>query len=777
MRFYVRRNVGAACALLLLVAALILLSGCAGNSKSSNSNQNNPPAPPKVSIPDAPNAVTTTSGDGQIGLSWAPVSNATSYNVYWANTAGVTTSSGTKIGGLTTSPYAHTSLTNGTHYYYIVTAVNSAGESPASTEVSAMPQGSPAPPQVSVPTAPNALTATPGDGQVSLSWDPVSNATSYNIYWADAAGVNTSGGSKIGSLSTSPYAHTSLTNGMHYYYIVTAVNSAGESPASTEVSAMPLPAGAIAIPLTPNAATGGSLTYDTATTLTFNFDGQEVTSPGTAVVTPLQESQLGTPLPATSRPSSSRAMMKGQARSAVPIDAGCKFVAAFNITAAPGSITSFATPATLGGAVDANLGAGVTLNLATLQSSTWVAAATLVIGQDGSLAQNLPSVDVPGLLGPGQFVLCKPKSTNIISNLGIALIADDSNGSGQSANSVQVIHLYDAHGAPLATPTVSYLKYPSAYDLDGQALTPDGSQGILVDGGNTVRFFSKAQTGTPVASDYTLDVSQWGGDGDSIAIMPDGNSAVVSADDYHTLIFVTDILSGSAKVGGTIPVPSYRDSVVLSTDGKVLLARSYYGLTVFSVTGNDVNGFQQTVDLNSLGSYEVSDGRGGMAISPVDSTRAMVISVNDGKVHLLTGLPNKPVEAIPLDISSTASGYDLSVSITPDGKTAIVGTDHGLLMISGVDTGNLAIVPCPSGLAGCSNGLYSPAYKDEAGMDQSLGYVRTLGITLDGKYVAACDDNGQALLVIPIAKNTFGATVGLLNSGIAIPYNDQMLMH
>ena len=50
----------------------------------------------------------------------------------------VKNANGTKITGAT-SPYSHTALTNGTTYYYIVTAVNLGGESAASTQVSAMP--------------------------------------------------------------------------------------------------------------------------------------------------------------------------------------------------------------------------------------------------------------------------------------------------------------------------------------------------------------------------------------------------------------------------------------------------------------------------------------------------------------------------------------------------------------------------------------------------------------------------------------------------------------
>jgi len=83
-------------------------------------------------------------GSGPVGgstttsttISWNSVSGATSYNIYWSTTSGVTTSNGTKITNAT-SPYTHTGLTSGTTYYYVVTAVNSSGESSVSSQVSA----------------------------------------------------------------------------------------------------------------------------------------------------------------------------------------------------------------------------------------------------------------------------------------------------------------------------------------------------------------------------------------------------------------------------------------------------------------------------------------------------------------------------------------------------------------------------------------------------------------------------------------------------------------
>jgi inhibitor of cysteine peptidase len=88
--------------------------------------------------PPAPTGVSASAGNGQATISWNAVSGATSYNIYWSTTSGVTKTSGTKITGAA-SPYSHTGLINGTTYYYIVTAVNSFGESSESSQVSATP--------------------------------------------------------------------------------------------------------------------------------------------------------------------------------------------------------------------------------------------------------------------------------------------------------------------------------------------------------------------------------------------------------------------------------------------------------------------------------------------------------------------------------------------------------------------------------------------------------------------------------------------------------------
>jgi len=192
--------------------------------------------PPATSAPAVPTGQTAVGGTGQVTLSWTTVSNATSYNLYYATTSGVTKTSGTKITSVT-SPYVQTGLTAGTTYFYVVTAANSAGESAASAEAAAGTAS--APPVPTVPAAPTGVIATGGTNQVSLSWSAVSSATSYNVYYATTSGVTKGNGTKLGNVTTSA-VQTGLAAGTTCYYIVTAVNSTGEGAASIQVAATTL---------------------------------------------------------------------------------------------------------------------------------------------------------------------------------------------------------------------------------------------------------------------------------------------------------------------------------------------------------------------------------------------------------------------------------------------------------------------------------------------------------------------------------------------------------
>ncbi|MGA3218893.1 MAG: fibronectin type III domain-containing protein, partial [Acidimicrobiales bacterium] len=200
--------------------------------------------------PGAPAGLLAAGGNGQVLLSWAPPlanggSPVTGYNVYMSTAPG---SRGTELTTVTATSYTATGLSNGTKYYFRVTAVNALGEGPASAQVSVVPgmTTAPPPPPISPPSAPFALTVGVASAQVSLSWTAPSTTggspvKSYNVYMSTLPGA---GGEKIASVTATSYTATGLTNGTAYYFEVTAVNAAGEGPASAQVLATPVaPAG------------------------------------------------------------------------------------------------------------------------------------------------------------------------------------------------------------------------------------------------------------------------------------------------------------------------------------------------------------------------------------------------------------------------------------------------------------------------------------------------------------------------------------------------------
>lgn len=203
---------------IMLSVAMLVFAGCGSDD-------------PSVKAPAKPAGVAASAGDTQASVTWTSALDATSYNIYYAATSGVSISNGTKVTGAT-SGQAITGLTNGANYYFVVTALSANGESVISDEVSATPLPA-------LPVKVQGVMVTGGDSQATIAWGSVAGATSYNIYWSSTTdGVIPTNATKITG-AASGMTLSGLTNDVTYYFVVKAENMAGEGPVSSLKSATP----------------------------------------------------------------------------------------------------------------------------------------------------------------------------------------------------------------------------------------------------------------------------------------------------------------------------------------------------------------------------------------------------------------------------------------------------------------------------------------------------------------------------------------------------------
>jgi hypothetical protein len=130
------------------------------------------------------------------------------------------------------TPFAVGNLKNNQKYYFSITAVFASGaESAYSNEIILTPADK------NAPLAPGNLTATPTSTQAELSWDAVSGASSYVVYYGAISAIY---GSSQNIGAETEVIITGLINGQTYYFAITAKDKNGnESPYSNEVAATP----------------------------------------------------------------------------------------------------------------------------------------------------------------------------------------------------------------------------------------------------------------------------------------------------------------------------------------------------------------------------------------------------------------------------------------------------------------------------------------------------------------------------------------------------------
>jgi pectate lyase/pectin methylesterase-like acyl-CoA thioesterase len=196
-----------------------------------------------------PTLLNATPGNNRVDLSWSSVTQATSYTVKRSTVNG---GPYTKIKEVTGTSYSDSDAVNGTTYYYAVTAANTLLESMISNQLKAAPYA----PVPGAPTVPSALNAIANEGSVSLSWNTVSGATTYQVKRS-----TTSGGpyDLLSSSNTTSFEDTNVTNGTTYYYVISAVNANGESPNTDEITVLP----AKVLTIDKNAAADGTTVFNT----------------------------------------------------------------------------------------------------------------------------------------------------------------------------------------------------------------------------------------------------------------------------------------------------------------------------------------------------------------------------------------------------------------------------------------------------------------------------------------------------------------------------------
>jgi hypothetical protein len=187
-----------------------------------------------ATVPFAPEIGTAVKGDGQAtvyftapsAVGGVPGNGGNPITAYTVTTFPAGIPAVTKV----SSPIIVSGLRGNSPYTFTVTATNMIGKSAPSIASNTVT------PTASIPGAPTAVTATPGNGQAIVSFTaPLENGSSIQFYTVTAypGAIATTG------FTSSPVPVTGLANGKAYTFKVTATNWIGTGPSASSPSMTP----------------------------------------------------------------------------------------------------------------------------------------------------------------------------------------------------------------------------------------------------------------------------------------------------------------------------------------------------------------------------------------------------------------------------------------------------------------------------------------------------------------------------------------------------------
>jgi cellulose 1,4-beta-cellobiosidase len=191
------------------------------------------PAGSPPPIPTAPSSLEKTAVTGStIAMTWSDnASNESGYRVE-RSTDGLAFQHRATLTASATA-YTDTGLAVGVTYWYRINAFNATGSSGYSNVVSATTS------TVAVPAAPTGLVAaaTSQKGRIQLNWNASAGATTYAVKRSTANGGPYT--TVATGITATNYLNSGLRSKTTYYFVVTALNAAGESANSNQASARP----------------------------------------------------------------------------------------------------------------------------------------------------------------------------------------------------------------------------------------------------------------------------------------------------------------------------------------------------------------------------------------------------------------------------------------------------------------------------------------------------------------------------------------------------------